>query len=453
MELNEILQIALRGGASDIHLKAGLPPMFRVDGALVPLKDGRRLPPEEVAKMAFGIMNEFQKEKFKTSNEVDLAYGVPGLGRFRVNVFQQRGTIGAVLRVIPFKVRTIRELHLPPSIEQIALEQRGLILVTGTTGSGKSTTLAAMIDHINSNETNHIMTIEDPIEFLIRDKRSIINQREVGVDTMSFSQALKSALRQDPDVILVGEMRDHETIETALTAAETGHLVLSTLHTLDATETINRIISVFPPYQQKQVRLQLASVLRAVVSQRLVARADGKGRVAAVEVLKATARVKELIEDKDRTKEIPDAIAQGHQTYGMQTFDQSLMSLVKGGFVTFEEAKRQATNPDDFALRFSGISGTSDSKWDDFDKRPGEEAPIPGTAAFAQRGQPAANVVAQTGPGASGVRPAPSVTTNVRPAAGTSGIRPAVGGTPAAGTPASGASGSGTDDDFQIERF
>ena len=367
MDLNEILQIALRGGASDIHLKAGLPPMFRVDGALVPLKDGKRLPPEEVARMAFGIMNEFQKEKFKSSNEVDLAYGVPGLGRFRVNVFQQRGTIGAVLRVIPFKVLSIKELMLPPSLEKICLEERGLILVTGTTGSGKSTTLAALVDHINSHETSHIMTVEDPIEFLIRDKRSIVNQREVGVDTASFSVALKSALRQDPDVILVGEMRDLETIETALTAAETGHLVLSTLHTLDATETINRIISAFPPYQQKQVRIQLGSVLKAVVSQRLVPRADGKGRVAAVEVLKCTTRVKELIEDKDRTKEIPDAIAQGHQTYGMQTFDQSLMQLVRNGLVSYDEAHRQSTNPDDFALRFRGIGSTSDGTWDEFE--------------------------------------------------------------------------------------
>src|SRR5687767_6385087 len=372
MELNEILTIALRGGASDIHLKAGLPPMFRVDGSLVPLKDGRRLPPEEVARMAFGIMNEFQKEKFKTTNEIDLAYGVPGLGRFRVNVFQQRGTIGAVLRVIPFKVMSVRELLMPPCLEKMALEERGLILVTGTTGSGKSTTLAAMIDHINATETNHIMTVEDPIEFLIRDKRSIINQREVGVDTMSFSQALKSALRQDPDVILVGEMRDLETIETALTAAETGHLVMSTLHTLDATETINRIISVFPPYQQKQVRIQLASILKAVISQRLVPRADGKGRVPALEVLVATARVRECIGDKDRTKEIHDAIAKGYTTYGMQTFDQSLMQLVKGGLVTYDEALKHVSNRDDFALRFRGIASTSDGTWDDFDAN-GEE--------------------------------------------------------------------------------
>ena len=453
MELNEILQIALRGAASDIHLKAGLPPMFRVNGALVPLKDGKRLPSEEVARMSFGIMNEFQKEKFKTTNEVDLAYGVPGLGRFRVNVFQQRGTIGAVLRVIPFKIMTVRDLLLPTVLESIALEQRGLILVTGTTGSGKSTTLAAMIDHINATETNHIMTIEDPIEFLIRDKRSIVNQREVGVDTMSFSQALKSALRQDPDVILVGEMRDLETIETALTAAETGHLVMSTLHTLDATETINRIISVFPPYQQKQVRLQLASVLKAVVSQRLLPREDGKGRVAAVEILKTTARVRELIEDKDRTKEIPDAIAQGHQTYGTQTFDQSLMSLVKNGLVGYEEARRQATNPDDFALRFSGISGTSDSKWDDFEHKPGEQ-PVPGTAGFGQQNlAPSPAAPAMGRPISSTQNPVSR--SSMTPPAPTPMNRPAAA-PPRPPTPPpkpATETAEGESDDFQIERF
>jgi twitching motility protein PilT len=468
MELNEILQIALRGGASDIHLKAGLPPMFRVDGSLVPLKDGKRLPPEEVARMAFGIMNEFQKEKFKQSNEVDLAYGVPGLGRFRVNVFQQRGTIGAVMRVIPTKVMTIKELMLPSILEKICLDERGLILVTGTTGSGKSTSLAAMIDHINATETNHIMTIEDPIEFLIRDKRSIVNQREVGVDTMSFAQALKSALRQDPDVILVGEMRDHETIETALAAAETGHLVMSTLHTLDATETINRIVSAFPPYQQKQVRIQLGSVLKAVVSQRLIPRADGKGRVAAVEVLRCTARVKELIEDKDRTKEIADAISQGFDTYGMQTFDQSLMSLVKQGLVTYEEAHRQATNPDDFALRFSGISATSDSKWDNFEDAGAK--PVPGSASFGQNQQPQPAVTPARGvPAPAAARPGTPAPTSVprpgvpavAPGSSRAGI-PTVGAAPrpaapapapaAPKAPAAPAAPAG-DDDFQIERF
>jgi len=318
MELNEILQVALRGGASDIHLKAGLPPMFRVDGNLVPLKDARRLPPEEISRMAFSIMNDYQKEKFKAQNELDLAYGVPGLGRFRVNVFQQRGTIGAVLRVIPFKISTIEQLLLPKVLEKIAAEQRGLILVTGTTGSGKSTTLAAMVDHINSNETCHIMTIEDPIEFLIRDKRSIVNQREVGVDTLSFGQALKSALRQDPDVILVGEMRDLETIETALTAAETGHLVLSTLHTLDATETITRIISAFPPHQQKQVRLQLGSVLRGVISQRLVPRADGKGRVAGPQGTDERLQQREFATDhgeRPRSDRLPERGAEAPAAY------------------------------------------------------------------------------------------------------------------------------------------
>jgi twitching motility protein PilT len=430
MELNEILQVALRASASDIHLKAGLPPMFRVDGALVPLKDARRLPPEEVARMAFGIMNDFQKEKFKQTNEVDLAYGVPGLGRFRVNIFQQRGTIGGVFRVIPFKIQSIEQLLLPKIIEKVAGEQRGLVLVTGTTGSGKSTTLAAMIDFINANETCHIMTIEDPIEFLIRDKRSIVNQREVGVDTMSFSQALKSALRQDPDVILVGEMRDLETIETALTAAETGHLVMSTLHTLDATETINRIISAFPPYQQKQVRLQLGSVLKGVISQRLVPRADGRGRVPAIEVLLATTRVRELVEDKDRTKEIPDAIAQGHTAYGMQTFDQSLMWLLKSNYITYEEALRQATNPDDFALRVSGVSGTSDSKWDSFEKMP--EGP---SAARSAAGAP------------------PPVPSGTRPAAAPGQAVGRIAPQQVPSRPSTAQPQAPADDDFQIERF
>ena len=368
MELNEILQVALRGGASDIHLKAGLPPMFRVDGSLVPLKDGRRLPPEEVARMAFGIMNEFQKEKFKQTNEVDLAYGVPGLGRFRVNVFQQRGTIGAVLRVIPFKVLTIEELMLPKVLEKIAGEERGLVLVTGTTGSGKSTTLAAMIDHINATETSHIMTIEDPIEFLIRDKRSIVNQREVGVDTMSFGQALKSALRQDPDVILVGEMRDLETIETALTAAETGHLVMSTLHTLDATETINRIISAFPPVPAEAgaapARLG-AQGGRQPAARAARGRQGPRGRRGGAPRHRARARA--------HRGQGPDEGDPGRDRAGPRVVrDADLRPVADGAprsnLITYEEALRQATNPDDFALRFSGISGTSDSKWDSFEK-------------------------------------------------------------------------------------
>jgi twitching motility protein PilT len=368
MELNEILQIAVKGNASDIHLKAGLPPLFRVDGALVPLKNGERLSPEQLFAITNQVMTPGQKTHFEKNHEVDLAYSIAGLGRFRVNAFMQRGTIGIVFRVIPFGVKTIEQLHLPRVVERIAMEQRGLILVTGTTGSGKSTTLAAMIDYINTNRTCHIITIEDPIEFLIRDKRSVVNQREIGVDTNSFATALRSALRQDPDVILVGEMRDFETIETAITAAETGHLVMSTLHTIDAAETITRIVSVFPPHQQAQIRLQLSTIIKGIISQRLVPRADGKGRVPAVEVLVSTARVRECIGDKDKQKEISDAIAKGFTTYGMQTFDQSLMSHIKGGLVTYDEALLHVSNPDDFALRFKGIASTSDSSWDEFEK-------------------------------------------------------------------------------------
>jgi twitching motility protein PilT len=277
-----------------------------------------------------------------------------------------------VFRVIPFGVKTLEQLTLPKVLERIAMEPRGLILVTGTTGSGKSTTLAAMIDHINTHKTCHVVTIEDPIEFLIRDKRSVVNQREIGVDTTGFARALRAALRQDPDVILVGEMRDFETIETAITAAETGHLVMSTLHTIDAAETITRIVSVFPPHQQAQIRLQLASIISGIVSQRLVPRADGKGRVPALEIMVSTARIRECIADKDRNKEIPDAIAKGHTTYGMQTFDQSLMALLKRGLVSYEDCLRFVSNPDDFALRFKGISATSDGTWEEFEKEPGE---------------------------------------------------------------------------------
>jgi twitching motility protein PilT len=368
MEINEILKIGVKQGASDIHLKVGLPPVLRIDGSLYPLKNAPRITPDEINRISESIMNKKQLEKFRDFNDIDLAYGVPGLGRFRVNVFQQRGTLGIVLRAIPVKIHTFAELNLPSILEKIASEPRGLILVTGTTGSGKSTTLASMIDFINANRTCHIITIEDPIEFLHRDKKSIINQREIGFDTSAFANALKSALRQDPDVILVGEMRDFETIETAITAAETGHLVMSTLHTVDATETITRIISAFPPYHQQQVRNILAGILKGVISQRLVPRADGKGRVPAVEVLVSTSLIRECVTDKDKTKEINDAIAKGFTVHGMQTFDQSLMYLFRKNLITYEEALRQSTNPDDFALRVKGISSSSDSHWEDFDR-------------------------------------------------------------------------------------
>jgi twitching motility protein PilT len=305
-------------------------------------------------------MSTSEGQKFKDAQEVDLAYSVPGLGRFRCNVFQQRGTVGLVLRVIPMQIQSIEELGLPRAIRRIAEEERGLVLVTGTTGSGKSTTLAAMIDHINRTRCTHVMTVEDPIEFLHRDHLSIVNQREVSVDTRSFAQALRSALRQDPDVILVGEMRDFETIETGLLAAETGHLVLSTLHTLDATETINRIIAVFPPHQQKQVRLQMATVLKAVISQRLIPRSDGRGRAPAVEIMVVTPFIRDCIVDKERTHLIPGAIAAGTSQYGMQTFDQSIFSLFEEGLVAYDEALRWATNVDEFKLRVQGISTTAD---------------------------------------------------------------------------------------------
>ncbi|MBD1401514.1 type IV pilus twitching motility protein PilT [Pelovirga terrestris] len=368
MELNQILGLALKANTSDIHLKAGLPPVFRVDGSLRPLPKAPRLTADDLRMMCEGIMNEKQRVRFEENNEVDLAYGVPGLGRFRVNVFMQRNSVSAVFRAIPYKVATLDELLMPKVLKKIAEEQRGLVLVTGATGSGKSTTLAALIDHINCNRTAHIVTVEDPIEYLHRDRKCIINQREVGFDTIGFAPALKSALRQDPDVILVGEMRDLVTTETALAAAETGHLVLSTLHTIDATETIARIVSMFPPHQQRHVRLQLSNVLRAVVSQRLIPRAEGKGRVAAVEVMLTTARVRELIDDREKTVLLKDTIAQGYTTYGMQTFDQALMDLVKRNIITYEEALRQSSNPDDFKLKFSGIDSTSDSSWSDFER-------------------------------------------------------------------------------------
>lgn len=360
MHINDLLKIATERGASDLHLKVGSHPVLRINGKLTPMVEIKKLMQEDTIAMGFSLMNARQKQKFKEALEIDIAYSVPGLGRFRCNIFQQRGTVGLVLRVIPVKIRTIRDLLLPKVIERICHEQRGLVLCTGTTGSGKSTTLAAMIDFINATRTEHIITIEDPIEFLHRDKKSIINQREIGVDTRNFAAALRGALRQDPDVVLVGEMRDYETIETALTAAETGHLVLSTLHTLDATETINRIISVFPPHQQKQIRLQLSQVLKAVISMRLVPRQDGDGRVPAVEVLVSTPYIRTLIEEKEKTKLIHDSIAAGTSQYGMQTFDQSLFFLYKQELITYDEALKRASSPDEFKLKVQGIQTTTD---------------------------------------------------------------------------------------------
>lgn len=368
IDLSSILNVAVKGKASDVHIKAGLPPILRIYGTLIPIKNHERLSPDEVTKAAMRIMNDAQKETFRLQRQVDMAYSVPGLGRFRVNIFQQRGAVGIVLRVIPMNIMTFEQLNLPKVLYNISNEVRGLILVTGVTGSGKSTSLAAVIDHINNNRSDHIITVEDPIEYLHRDKRCIINQREIGTDAESFSLALRGALRQDPDIILVGEMRDMETIEIAMTAAETGHLVLSTLHTIDAMETINRIVSVFPPYQQKQVRIQLAGVIKAIVSQRLLPTKDGKGRVPAVEVMVTTSRIRECIEDKEKTKEIADAITKGFTTYGMQTFDQSILGLLNRDLITYDVALRQASNPADFELKVQGITGASDSGWGDAGK-------------------------------------------------------------------------------------
>ncbi len=366
IDINEVLKKAVGMNASDIHMKVGLPPVIRRYGSLLALKDFPRLKSEEIAEIAFGLMSQYQKAKFETTSEIDFAYYLPEVARFRVNCFKQRGNFGVVFRAVPTEPPELDALNLPDVIKTISMETKGLILVTGTTGSGKSTTLAGMVHHINTHRNCHIITIEDPIEFIHRDRKSIINQREVGSDTNSFAMALRAALRQDPDVIMVGEMRDKETIDIALTAAETGHLVISTLHTLDAVETIMRIIAVYPPYQHQQVRIQLSGVLKAVISQRLMPRMDANGMIPAAEVMVSTERIKECIMDETRTSEINDAIAQGTISYGMQTFDQSLMSLVQKGLVSYHEALRQSTNPNDFELRMKGIVGTSDSRWDQF---------------------------------------------------------------------------------------
>jgi len=373
LEWNDILKIAVSRGASDIHLRAGLRPILRVMGTLYPLREHPTISADDIQRVIPALLNNWQKEKYEQRKQIDISYGMQDLGRFRINIFQQRGVPSMVCRFIPHQIQNPDELLLPEIVKKIALEQRGLVLVTGTTGSGKSTTLAAMIQHINQNRNCHIITIEDPIEFLHIDHKSLINQREVGFDTDSFSSALRGALRQDPDVVLVGEMRDFETIETAILAAETGHLVMSTLHTLDAMESINRIITVFPSHQQQQIRRQLAGILKGVISQRLVPRADGRGRVPAVEVLINTARIRDCIDDPSKTKEIRDVIARGYTSYGMQTFDQSLMYLLEKKLITYEEALLQCSNPDDFALKVKGIYSTSDAGWEGFEAKMAEE--------------------------------------------------------------------------------
>jgi twitching motility protein PilT len=368
MKINDMLMDAMSKRASDLHLMAGSAPILRIDGELSAQTEFSSLTPEEVEQLFESVTNAEQQRRFKETLELDFAHGIPGMGRFRANACMQRGTMGLTFRLLQPIIPDLEEIGLPDICKDLSLKERGLVLITGPAGSGKSTTLACMLKYLNSLRRRRIITIEDPIEFLHRDKKAFVNQREVEVDTPSFGSALRAALRQDPDVILVGEMRDLETIQTALLAAETGHLVFSTLHTLDATETIQRIIAVFPPPEQKQIRLQMATTLRAVISQRLVKKSDGIGRVPAVEVLIATEYIRDCIINPEKTRLIHDAIAAGVSQYGMQTFDQSLYDLYTQGLISLEEALLNSSNPDEFKLRIAGIRSTADSAREEMER-------------------------------------------------------------------------------------
>ncbi len=370
LDLKAALQRMVREGASDLHLKVGRPPTLRLHGDLVPLSMPP-MRPEELRTLAEHLLPPAQLREFVEMREADFAINVPGIGRFRVNVYQQKGTVAFAMRAIAHAAASIRELNLPAVLEQIALRPRGLVLVTGVTGSGKSTALAAMVHHINERRAANIITIEDPIEFVHRDVKSHINQREVGTDTATFGQALRRVLRQDPDVVMIGEIRDLETLDVALKAAGTGHLVFSTLHTTDATLTINRVLSFYPPHQQNEVRFALANALTAIVSLRLVPRCDHPGRVPACEVLVNTEAVRDQIRDLQATLNIPELISEGSVAYGMQSFDQSLMNWYTRGVISYENALFYASNPAEFALRVQGVDGASDASWDDFKKGPG----------------------------------------------------------------------------------
>ena len=389
-QVDEILRWAFSRDASDVHLKIGSPPIFRRYGRLAVEEKFAPLTAKDLEALVEHLTDPPQRDRLAADRQIDLGYGNDELGRFRVNIYHQRGELRIALRAIASQVRSLQELRMPEVVQRLATESRGLILVTGTTGSGKSTSLASMIDQMNQGEQRHIMTVEDPIEYLHKDHQSMVSQREVGVDVASFTAGLKGALRQDPDVILIGEMRDLDTIETAVMAAETGHLVMSTLHTLDAPETVTRIIQAFPDHQRDQIRVVLSSVLRGIVSQRLVPRADGQGMVPAVEVLLNTALVRDIIKDPARSpRELTDAMAKGHATYGTQTFDQSLMSLYREDLITYEEAIAQATNPDDLALQVRGIHATSNSRWEDFDPQEKAAAAAQSAESPADRAPPA----------------------------------------------------------------
>lgn len=361
MNLKQMLTEMLKRKSSDLHLRVGIRPYLRTNGNLEEIAT-EPMSVEAMDTVMSQILNEEQRKKFQKRNELDLALSVAKLGRFRINIFRQRGTIGMALRAVNTKVPTFDELHLPEAIRKMANEQRGLIVITGTTGSGKSTTLAAIIEEMNNTRCDNIMTIEDPIEYIFRDKKSIIAQREVGGDTENFATALRHAFRQDPDIILIGEIRDLETMSIALTAADTGHLVMTTLHTLNTMETISRIISFFPPHQHQQIRLLLGGTLRAIVCQRLLARHDMPGRVPALEIMINTAAVRDCLINPDKFGNIPDLVEAGTSQYGMQSFDQSIMRLYQQGMISFEEAMTNASNPDDFDLRVKGIVGASD-RW------------------------------------------------------------------------------------------
>jgi len=362
IRIEHLLREMVKHGASDLHIRVGVPPIYRINGLLKKITTVRV---DAVAMDSFldDIMNRDQKDRFEKNKECDFAVGARDLGRFRVNVFRQRGTIAIVIRHIKATIPSFDELNLPEIIKELALKKRGLILVTGTTGSGKSTCLAAMIDHINSTQSTNIITVEDPIEYLHRDKVSIVSQREIGVDTHSYEAALRSALRQDPDVLLVGEIRDLETMQIALTAADTGHMVFATIHTTNATETIHRILSMYPPHQHEEVRLLLAECLAGIISLRLLPTVDGNSRVPAAEILVNTGAIKDYIVDKTKVDLIEQAIAEGHMQYRSQTFDQALLGLYSNELISLETAMSAATNPDDFDLKIRGVSGTSDRGW------------------------------------------------------------------------------------------
>ena len=364
-DYKSVLQKMVQENASDLHFKVGRPPTMRVDGELKPLETAP-LKPEDLRSVGDQILPPKQRREFETEKEADFAIGVPGIGRFRVNMYQQRGSIAYAFRAIAFQAMTINELNLPPVLEEIAMKPRGLVLVTGVTGSGKSTALASMIQFINEHRHANIITIEDPIEFLHRDINCSINQREVGTDTGSFAQALRRVLRQDPDIIMIGEIRDLETLEIALKAADTGHLVFSTLHTTDATQTINRVMSFYLPHEQADVRFTLSSALQAIISLRLAPRSDRGGRIPACEVLINTAAVRDNIRDLDKTLNIPALIRDGTVQYGMQSFDQSLMNWYSKGVISYESALFYATSPSEFALKVQGVAGASDTSWDNF---------------------------------------------------------------------------------------